>query len=223
MTIRFGVAQGLRGLVALAFPLLWKVQARWLLGGSVAVAALAYVAGRAAVARGGRKALPLADAVTPFGESVMVAAACALAIRATATEGVHGLGVVEGGGLVAAALVAHWVGLPLVGRRDEEVSADRVRMASIAGLVGELALSVALLTVAASALGATLSGPIGSIQLLASPWPALLAMGLAYFPMVRLSLAESEVSKAPRRAVEAAAVILTGVLLVGLGGPHWWP
>lgn len=223
MTVPFGAAQGLRGAVALAFPLLWMIQTRWLLSGSIAIAAIAYATGRAAVARGGRATLPLADVATPLGESVMVAAALALAIRATATEGVHGLGLAGAGGIVGAALVVHALGLPLLGRANDDVGAPRKRVAALAGLVGELALGVALATVAARALEATLSGPIAGIQLIASPWPAVLAMALAYLPMVRLSLVECSATDAPRRAVEAAAVTLTGVLLVGLGGPTWWP
>lgn len=221
MTVPFGVAQALRGGVALLFPLLWMIQTRLLLAGSVAVAALAYVTGRAAVARGGRTALPLADVATPFGESVMVAGACALAI--TATEGVHGLGVTGGGGIVATAFVIHAVGLSWLGRAKGDITDGRKRVAAISGLIGELALSIALLTVAADALQATVAGPIAGIQLLASPWPAVLAMGLAFLPFVRLSLAEIAAEDAPRQAFQAASVTLSGILLVGLAGPSWWP
>ena len=90
-------------------------------------------------------------------------------------------------------------------------------------MIGELALSIALLTVAADALQATVAGPIAGIQLLASPWPAVLAMGLAFLPFVRLSLAEIAAEDAPRQAFQAASVTLSGILLVGLAGPSWWP
>lgn len=223
MTVPFGPSQLLRGAVALAFPLLWMIQTRWLLAGSITIAALAYVTGRLAVARGGAGALPLDGLATPFGESVMIAAACALALFATSSRSMHDLGLAEGATIVAAALVIHAAGLRWLGRANDELGSGRKRLAAIAGLIGELALAVALLTVAADALQATLSGPIASIQLLTSPWPAVLAMSLSFLPMVRLSLAEVPTDDAPRRALEAAAVTLTGILLVGLGGPTWWP
>jgi hypothetical protein len=207
----------------LAFPLLWMIETRLLLGGAVILAALAYAVGRAAIARGAMATLPLGAWVTPLGESVMVAAAVALAIRATATHQLHSLGLAEGSAIVLVALVVHAVGLRLADRRTGEVDAGRKRLAAVAGLVGELALTIASLTVAAEALSATLSGPIGKTQLVTSPWPALLTMALSFVPMIRLSLVEAESADAPRRALEAAALTLSGILLVGLGGPVWWP
>ena len=48
-------------------------------------------------------------------------------------------------------------------------------------------------------------------------------MGLAFLPFVRLSLAEIAAEDAPRQAFQAASVTLSGILLVGLAGPSWWP
>jgi hypothetical protein len=223
MTVPWTIAQVIRGSLPLAFPALWLLGPTPLIGASLAVALVAYLTGRASVARAGHASLPLATSFTPFGESLLVAGALALASVAVATRSLLPLGLVTGGSVAGGALVVHGVVLARAGRAERPLSARAKRVAALCGLVGEVALSIALLTIAAQAHIATLAGPIGATQLITSPWPALLGLAVAFVPLIRLSLVEGETTNAPRRALEAATVTATGLILVGLGGPAWWP
>lgn len=223
MTVDWRIAQLARGATALLFPLLWLAGPSLLLAVAIPVGIVAYVVGRGTMARSGFEALPLASTLTPFGESLLVAGSLALAAAALATRALLPLDLVTGGCLVGTALVAHAVALPWIGRGSVTPSAGAKRTAALCGLAGELALGIAGMTVAAQALGETLAGPIHTIQLVASPWPAVLALAFAFLPLIRLSLAECDDDEARRRALEAAALTLSGILLVGLTGPSWWP
>lgn len=223
MTVSWSAAQLARGSVALLFPLLWLAGPRPLLAIALPLTLAAYLLGRAAAARGGFSALPIAGALTPFGEALLVAGAVALASALVATRELIAMGPVAAAVAAGAVLVVHGPVLRRVERAGAELSRRRKKLTALCGLAGELTLAVVLLAIAAQAHNTTLAGPIEAMQLVVSPWPAVLGLALAYLPMVRLSLVECERERAPRRAAEAASIMLMGVLLVGLGGPSWWP
>ena len=191
-----------RGLLPIAFFLLGaKLDEPRVIAVALPVAILAFVVGRILVVPGATRR-PLGEDITPWGEAGMLRGAAGLALFLTgAVTGRPSVG--PSWGPPALRVVAAW-GLD-------------VTLLALS-LIGELALLTVLLAVASEAHRATLAGPITGMQLLLSPTPALLGLACGLVPMLRLTLVEED----RRQALEAVAVGVTGVLLVGLGGTLAW-
>ncbi|MEZ4438349.1 MAG: hypothetical protein R3B72_04640 [Polyangiaceae bacterium] len=209
-----------RGLLPIAFFLLGaKLDEPRVIAVALPVAILAFVVGRILVVPGATRR-PLGEDITPWGEAGMLAGAAGLAIFLTGSV-TERLSFGPSWGATAVVLVAAWVVVALIAPRLDRgapLPTPRRRLVATLGMIGELALLTVLLAVASEAHRATLAGPITGMQLLLSPTPALLGLACGLVPMLRLTLVEED----RRQALEAVAVGVTGVLLVGLGGTLAW-